>query len=92
MLHDMLVILLCLHGQEIVVEGAHADLVPILIRMANSDLVLSKPEKEVALGSEGVPSEVQGGVLRRNVGRHRVLCAEGVHPLEWEVLLVSNIG
>ena len=58
MLHDMLVVLLGLHGQEVLVEGAHADLVPILVRMANSDLVMSKPKKEVTLGSEGVPSKV----------------------------------
>ena len=54
----MLVVLLGLHGQEVLVEGAHADLVPILVRMANSDLVMSKPKKEVTLGSEGVPSKV----------------------------------
>ena len=92
MLHDVLVVLLGLHGQEVLVEGAHANLVPILVRMANSDLILSKPEKEVTLGSEGVASEVKGGVLLGDVGRHGVLCAEGVYPLEWEVLLVSNSG
>jgi hypothetical protein len=54
----MLVVLLGLHGQEVLVEGAHTDLVPILVRMANSDLVMSKSKKEVTLGSEGVPSEV----------------------------------
>ena len=76
MLHYMLIVLLGLHGQEVLVERAHANLVPILVRMANSDLVLSKPEKEVTLGSERVTSEVKGGVLLGDVGRHGVLSAE----------------
>lgn len=92
LLHDVLVVLLGLHGQKVLVESAHADLVPILVRMANSDLILSEPEKEVTLGSKRVASEVKGGVLLGDVGRHGVLCAEGVYPLEWEMLLVSNIG